>query len=34
MFSADVFVHVKLDQVEAFKAATIQNAWNRSPITN
>lgn len=28
MFIAHVFVHVKEDQVEAFKAATIENAQN------
>lgn len=28
MFIAHVFVHVKGDQVEAFKAATIENAQN------
>lgn len=28
MFIAHVFVHVKKDQVEAFKAATIENARN------
>ena len=28
MFIVHVFVHVKPDQVEAFKAATVENAWN------
>ena len=28
MFIAHVFVHVKADQVEAFKSATLENASN------